>query len=193
MFDIPPWFKKHMLRHTAVIPKGFLRHYVIKLLNEKPMSGSEIIEEIWKRAGGLWKPSPGSIYPLLAWLKDKGFIEVVPTEEKGVKRYSLTDKGRKFFEEQRKILVETRKKIESPRPSIPYPPPPFPRLFLVPLLLSLYSEKMKGLWETMRKFFQVLFELRANLEYKYFDKAVKELRDALEQLIDKIRKINEEF
>ncbi|MCD6490938.1 MAG: hypothetical protein J7K59_01435 [Candidatus Korarchaeota archaeon] len=52
---------------------------------------------------------------------------------------------------------------------------------------------MKGLWETMRKFFQVLFELRANLEYKYFDKAVKELRDALEQLIDKIRKINAEF
>jgi len=193
MFDIPPWLKKHLMRHTAVIPKGFLRYYVIKLLDEKPMSGSEIIEEIWKRTGRLWKPSPGSIYPLLAWLRDKGFIEEVPTEETGVKRYSLTEKGRKFLEEQRKALVEFKEEIEPFGPPIPPPLPPFPRLFLVPLLLSLYSEKMKGLSELIRNMFKALFEFRVNLECKYSDEAVKELREALEQLIEKIRKINEKF
>jgi len=52
---------------------------------------------------------------------------------------------------------------------------------------------MKELVDTIRDFFQVLFEFRANMEYKYSDKAVKELREALEQLIERIRKINEKF
>ena len=188
MFDLPPWFNRHLMRHTAVIPKGFLRQYVIKLLSEKPMSGSEIIEEILKRTGGLWKPSSGSIYPLLAWLRNKGFIEEVPTEEKGVKRYSLTEKGKKFLEKQLKILKES----ESFKPPFLHPTP-FPRPFLVPLLLSLYSEKTKELRETFKELFQALFEFRANLECKYSDEAVKELKEALEHLINKIRKINEKL
>ena len=188
MFDLPPWFNKHLIRHTAVIPKGFLRHYVIKLLGEKPMSGSEIIEEIWKRTGGLWKPSPGSIYPLLAWLREKGFIEEVPTEEKGVKRYSLTEKGKKFLERQQKILKES----ESFKPLFLHPTP-FPRPFLVPLLLFLYSEKTKELREPFKELFQVLFEFRANLERKYSNEAVKELKEALEHLINKVKKINEKL
>jgi len=37
---------RRLLRHTASVPKGFLRHYVLNLLREKPMSGSELMEEI---------------------------------------------------------------------------------------------------------------------------------------------------
>jgi len=188
MFDLPPWLNKHLMRHTAVIPKGFLRQYVIKLLSEKPMSGSEIIEEIWKRTGGLWKPSPGSIYPLLAWLRDKGFIEEVPTKEKGVKRYSLTEKGRMLFNKQQEVLKEV-----GPFKHPLLHPAPSPRPFLVPLLLSLYSEKIKELRETFKELFQALFEFRANLEHRYSDEAVKELKEVLEHLIDKIKKINEKL
>lgn len=43
-----PQFIKRLLRHTAMVPKGFLRFYVLILLREKPMSGSEIMDEIEK-------------------------------------------------------------------------------------------------------------------------------------------------
>lgn len=43
-----------------------------------------------KRSNGVWKPSPGSIYPLLAALKEEGFIE--PVEEQS-KTYRLSEEG----------------------------------------------------------------------------------------------------
>jgi hypothetical protein len=66
---------RRLLRHTASVPKGFLRHYVLNLLREKPMSGSELMDEIEEETGGRWKPSPGSLYPLLAWFRDRGYTE----------------------------------------------------------------------------------------------------------------------
>lgn len=64
------------------------------------MSGAEISEQIEKQTGGRWKPSPGSIYPLLAWMLKKGFTKESPKVEEGFKRYSFTVKGSKFFEKQ---------------------------------------------------------------------------------------------
>ncbi|RLI42575.1 hypothetical protein DRO59_03770 [Candidatus Bathyarchaeota archaeon] len=63
MFDqkLPPNSFRHWIRHTASVPKGFLRYYVLKMLKEKPMSGSEIMREIERETGGRWKPSPGSV------------------------------------------------------------------------------------------------------------------------------------
>ena len=110
-FPPPPRFR-HWIRHMAAVPKGFLRYQVLELLNEKPLSGSEIISEIEKRTNGLWKPSPGSVYPLLAWLQDNGYIKEVPAEESGIKRYTLTDKGKKLLEEQRKIREQYKDKAK---------------------------------------------------------------------------------
>jgi len=45
-----------------MVPKGFLRYQVLRLLKEKPMSGSEIMSEIEEETDGNWRPSPGSIY-----------------------------------------------------------------------------------------------------------------------------------
>ena len=61
---------KYWMRYMAAVPKGFLRYQVLELLNEKPLSDSEITNEIEKKTNGCWKPSPGSVYPLLAWLQD---------------------------------------------------------------------------------------------------------------------------
>jgi DNA-binding PadR family transcriptional regulator len=61
------------------------------LLEEKPMSGSEIAEEIEYYAE--WKPSPGSIYPLLSSLQDEGLIELKEDGDPSLKRFSLTEKG----------------------------------------------------------------------------------------------------
>ncbi len=57
------------------------------------MHGYEMIQEIAERSGGLWRPSPGSVYPTLQLLVDEGLI--VGTESEGSKRlFELTDDGR---------------------------------------------------------------------------------------------------
>jgi DNA-binding PadR family transcriptional regulator len=76
------------------------------------MSGVEIAEVIEQETGGKWKPSPGSIYPLLAWLQDKGYTSESSTVESGMKRYVLTDKGKQFFEEQVKFGQKFLEKLE---------------------------------------------------------------------------------
>lgn len=68
---------------------GALRFYVIWLLSNKPMNGSDIMEEIAEQTKGRWKPSPGTIYPLLRSLAQEEFLS---KEKDG--RYYITDKGR---------------------------------------------------------------------------------------------------
>lgn len=101
-------FHRHnWLRHNAMVPKGFLRYQVLQALNEKPMSGSELMDEIQKSTGGNWKPSPGSIYPMLAWLQDNQYVKELPTEN-GLKRYELTKTGNDLLEEQSKMHEKLR-------------------------------------------------------------------------------------
>ena len=99
--------RRNWLRHNAMVPKGFLRYHVLEALNQKAMSGSELMEEIHKHTGGNWKPSPGSIYPLLAWLQDNAYVKELPTEN-GFKRYELTQSGKDLLEEQTKIREKFR-------------------------------------------------------------------------------------
>ncbi|MGB8403665.1 MAG: PadR family transcriptional regulator, partial [Mycobacterium sp.] len=73
--------------------RGDVRAAILKLLTERPMHGYEMTQEIAARSEGLWKPSPGSIYPTLQLLVDEGLI--VPTESRGSKKtFELTDEGR---------------------------------------------------------------------------------------------------
>ena len=72
--------------------RGDVRSAVLALLAEKPMHGYQIIHEIEERSGGVWKPSPGSVYPTLQLLADEGLISA--EESNGRKTYSLTVEGR---------------------------------------------------------------------------------------------------
>lgn len=57
------------------------------------MHGYEMIQEIAERTNGVWKPSPGSVYPTLQLLVDEGVI--VGTESEGSKKlFELTEDGR---------------------------------------------------------------------------------------------------
>jgi len=97
---------------TAGVPRGLLRFFVMELLMEKPLSGAEIVEKIERETDGRWKPSPGSIYPLLGSLRDKGYTSESPIGESGMKEHVLTDKGRTFFEEQVRFGQKFMKKLE---------------------------------------------------------------------------------
>jgi DNA-binding PadR family transcriptional regulator len=89
-----------LLGKTVGVPRGLLKFLVLQMLSEKPRSGAEIVELIEKQTAGRWKPSPGSIYPLLAWMLDKGLTKESPKEEGGFKRYSFTAQGSEYLEKQ---------------------------------------------------------------------------------------------
>jgi DNA-binding PadR family transcriptional regulator len=73
--------------------RGDIRAAVLTLLAEEPMHGYQIIQELGRRSGGVWQPSPGSVYPTLQQLQDEGLVR--STEADGGKRiFELTDEGR---------------------------------------------------------------------------------------------------
>jgi DNA-binding PadR family transcriptional regulator len=73
--------------------RGDVRAAILVLLADRAMHGYEMIQEIAERSNGLWRPSPGSVYPTLQLLVDEGLI--VGTEAEGSKRlFELTDEGR---------------------------------------------------------------------------------------------------
>ena len=176
----PPHPFDRWMEHTAGAPRGLLRFFVLKLLKEKPMSGTEIVDEIEKETGGRWKPSPGSIYPLLAWLQDKGYTKELPKEEGGMKRYMLRKKGERFFEEHARFGERLRKKFE----------------FLAPMLVggfrfSVNSEKWREIKEPARRFVTALLDLRAALQENLTERAGKEVAEILNEGAEKLEGIIE--
>lgn len=82
--------------------RGDVRAAALLLLAEDPRNGYQIMQEIEKRSDGVWRPSPGSVYPALAQLEDEGLIRA---EEVGDRRtYVLTDAGRTYVDERREEL-----------------------------------------------------------------------------------------
>jgi DNA-binding PadR family transcriptional regulator len=79
-------------RHGGRARRGDVRAAILALLAERPMHGYEVIRELGERTGGVWQPSPGSVYPTLQMLEDEGLVSV--EEADGRKRYTLTDEGR---------------------------------------------------------------------------------------------------
>jgi len=174
---------RRLLRHTARVPKGFLRYQVLRLLGEKPMSGSEIMEEIGNQTGGRWKPSPGSIYPLLAWLQENGYTEEIPREEKDIiKRYTLTEKGKKFSEEQSKLKEKLAEKME---------------FFAPPLLsgfwFSSHPKELGKIRGPARRLARSVLDLRIALEENISDQAMSEIAKLMNSTAEKIETISKEL
>lgn len=74
-----------------------MRAAVLLLLNEEPLHGYQLIQQIGERSNGAWTPSPGSVYPVLSQLEDEGLISIERVD--GRKTASLTDAGRAHVEE----------------------------------------------------------------------------------------------
>ncbi|MES4888852.1 PadR family transcriptional regulator [Streptomyces sp. NPDC096012] len=75
-----------------VFAHGRLRLYLLKLLDEAPRHGYEVIRLLEERFQGLYAPSAGTVYPRLAKLEAEGLVR--HTTEGGRKVYSITDAGR---------------------------------------------------------------------------------------------------
>jgi DNA-binding PadR family transcriptional regulator len=115
---------------VSIIPQGLLKPFILRLLSERPMHGFEIMEEIFHRTSGMWRPGPSSIYPALVQLEEEGYIEPVITQqkeaeaiegraEKTTKRpYRICKKGMevlKDYERFRKEWVENMAQLKKMR------------------------------------------------------------------------------
>jgi DNA-binding PadR family transcriptional regulator len=78
--------------------RGDVRSAILDVLgaSPEPINGYQIIQQISERSEGVWKPSPGSVYPTIAQLEDEGLVEDAPS---GRKALQLTDEGRTYVAE----------------------------------------------------------------------------------------------
>jgi len=164
---------------TVGVPRGLLRFLVLKMLSEKPMSGTEIAEQIEEQTGGRWKPSPGSIYPLLSWMLNKGFTEEVPKGTEGLKRYTFTSKGSEFLTKQIALGQDFLCKME----------------FLLPMLIGglqieTNTEKLHGTVEPARQLMNDFMTIRDNLKF-LSQKDIDEIAQALKSCSQTLEKITQ--
>lgn len=81
-----------------------MRAGILALLAEQPRNGYQIMQELEQRSGGVWHPSPGSIYPSLQQLEDEGLVRSTASGTGRV--FELTDQGRAYVAEHRSELNE---------------------------------------------------------------------------------------
>lgn len=79
------------LRGRGRARRGDIRAALLTLLAERSMNGYEMIGELESRTHGVWRPSPGSIYPTLQALEDEGLIR--SNETGGKRSFELTEAG----------------------------------------------------------------------------------------------------
>jgi DNA-binding PadR family transcriptional regulator len=82
-------------RGGRMFEQGDLKLVILRLLDEKPRHGYEIIKELEDRSGGRYTPSPGTVYPTLTMLEEMGYA--ASSDDAGRKVYAITDEGRKFL------------------------------------------------------------------------------------------------
>jgi DNA-binding PadR family transcriptional regulator len=150
---------------------------VLRLLNEKPMSGAEIIRELEDKTGMWWKPSPGSVYPLLSWLLDSRYTRELPGSEAGVRRYELTDEGKKFLEEEERrrdqykgarFFGQQFDEWESPMPD--------------------EAREFIDSWRKMRK---AGYALRRKMRDEYSDSLAREAKQIVDDFVERISRLSE--
>jgi DNA-binding PadR family transcriptional regulator len=157
-----------LMRRAIGIPKGFLSYGVLRILSHTPMSGSELMEEMENRTG--WRPSPGSVYPLLAKLREGEFIEEVESEEAGLKRFALTAKGKELLNEYEQRRGVFGKKFHSIR-----------RMWL-----KIYREMDEDLYETSLKLFEAVEGISPYLKGEAAKESAERVRSLLAKTAEEI-------
>ncbi|WP_066943024.1 PadR family transcriptional regulator [Microtetraspora fusca] len=94
---------------SPVFGHGRLRLYLLKLLEESPKHGYEVIRLLQDRFLGVYSPSPGTIYPRLARLEEEGLVTHQVVD--GKKVFTLTDKGRAELNSRLDELAELEQEI----------------------------------------------------------------------------------
>jgi DNA-binding PadR family transcriptional regulator len=90
------WF-----RVGRMLAQGDLKLLALALIAEQPRHGYELIKLIEEKTSGAYSPSPGVIYPTLTFLEEAGYVTA--ESEGAKKRYTITEPGRAYLEENRDV------------------------------------------------------------------------------------------
>jgi len=172
-----PGMHHHWSRGTSFVPKGYLRSQVLKLLSEKPMSGAEIMSVMEDKTSMRWRPSPGSVYPLLSWLLDSGYTRELSDSEAGVRRYELTEEGKKFLEEE-ELRRDQHKGAHFFGPQFEDWEGPMP-------------EEARELIDSWRQMKRAGFALRRKLRDDYSESLATEAKKIVDDFVEKISRLSE--
>ncbi|MFB0543403.1 MAG: PadR family transcriptional regulator [Candidatus Bathyarchaeia archaeon] len=159
------------VRRSIGIPKGFLNYAVLRILHNTPMSGSELMDEIKKWTG--WRPSPGSIYPLLGKFREGGNIELIDSEEPGLKRFTLTEKGNELLKEYKTRREVFRRKFHS----------------IWGMWLKIYSEMDEDLYQANIRLFEAVEQVTPRLKGDKAKEDTAEVRSILVEAAEEIEKV----
>jgi DNA-binding PadR family transcriptional regulator len=96
---------------SPVFSHGMLRLYLLKLLDESPRHGYEVIRLLEDRFMGMYAPSPGTIYPRLQRLEAEGLV--TQSQEGGRKVYQITEAGREELRRRQDELDQLETEIRS--------------------------------------------------------------------------------
>jgi DNA-binding PadR family transcriptional regulator len=143
----------HVKINLERLKKGKLKFLILECLNEKPMHTYEIIKTIEKKFGGIYKPSPGSVYPVLKNLINQKLVGVDERDSKKV--YYITEEGRAEYSRMKEKIStffathnEYRKLVS--------------KLMDVGLLLYSYKEELRE--EKYEKVSQIVDKCREEIE-----------------------------
>jgi len=91
-----------MMRAGRMLAQGDLRLLALALIADQPRHGYEIIKLLEEKTAGWYSPSPGIVYPTLTYLEEASYVTAETEGSK--KRYSITDEGRAYLEQNRDFV-----------------------------------------------------------------------------------------
>ena len=96
-FNLDPNIVHKFAHSIHGISRGFgIKHWILMLVSKEKMTGAQMIDKIYEMSFGFWRPSPGSIYSILKYLSESGFVKVEQKDNK--KYYSITDSGKEYLD-----------------------------------------------------------------------------------------------
>jgi len=137
---------------------GHVRNAIVALLADEPANGYQIMQKLAERTQGMWKPSPGAVYPALSQLEDQGLIEAFDND--GQKAFRLTEAGRQAAEQ-----------VETP-----------PWEMVNEAAAGWGADQVKGMWQEFASLAGALKELNRNADDRQLTAATKLLADTRRKL-----------
>ena len=101
-----------MIPRRPLIARGLIRYLILYVLQDGPKTGYEIIKAVEKTFKGVYRPSPGLIYPNLSYLAEKGYIEREKIGDRSL--YRVTELGIKALKEKKEYVekhIEKARKV----------------------------------------------------------------------------------
>ena len=108
--------RERAVRNPRIFASGDLKLLLLELIGEQPRHGYDLIQQIEGLFDGAYSPSPGVIYPALAFLESGQLAEVAIQDDK--KNYSITESGREYLSQQQVALNGVHMRIDVSRRSL---------------------------------------------------------------------------